>query len=164
MPDRGAAAWSRLERTIVECRLCPRLVAHREHMARVKRRQYAGQDYWGRPLPGFGDWNGGAVYRGENPPAGATFTYWVREATGEPVKITVTDAREQTVARLQAAGLPGLGRVTWDLKPVKEVLTEYGGEGALFVRAGTYTVTLTYGKARSEQKLEVKVAPGVETR
>ena len=115
-------------------------------------------------LPGFADWNGGAVYRGENPPAGAAFTYWVREATGEPVKITVADAREQPVAKLEGPGVPGLGRVTWDLKPTKDVLTEYGGEGALFVRPGTYTVTLSYGKAKSEQKVEVKVAPGVETR
>jgi photosystem II stability/assembly factor-like uncharacterized protein len=115
-------------------------------------------------LPGFGDWNGGAIYRGENPPAGATFTYWVREATGEPVKIRITDARDQAVAKLEAPGLPGLGRVTWDLKPAKDVLTEYGGEGALFVRPGTYTVTLAYGPARSEQKFEVKVMEGVETR
>jgi len=52
---RSSPAWDRLERTIVDCRLCPRLVAHREEIARVKRRQYRDQDYWGRPLPGFGD-------------------------------------------------------------------------------------------------------------
>lgn len=40
---------------IVACRACPRLVAHREDVARVKRRQYRADDYWGRPLPGFGD-------------------------------------------------------------------------------------------------------------
>jgi hypothetical protein len=116
------------------------------------------------PLPGFADWNGGAVYRGENPPAGATLTYWVREATGEPVRIAITDARDQPVAKLEAAGLPGVGRVTWDLRPAKDVLTEYGGEGQIFVRPGTYKVTLSYGKAKSEQTLEVQVAPGVETR
>ncbi len=37
------------------CRACPRLVAHREEVARVKRRQYRDEAYWGRPLPGFGD-------------------------------------------------------------------------------------------------------------
>ncbi len=40
---------------VVECRLCPRLVAWREEVARTRRRAYADQTYWGRPLPGFGD-------------------------------------------------------------------------------------------------------------
>ncbi len=37
------------------CRLCPRLVAHREAVARTRRRAYADQEYWGRPVGGFGD-------------------------------------------------------------------------------------------------------------
>jgi uracil-DNA glycosylase family 4 len=37
------------------CRKCPRLVAHREKVARVKRRAFRDQTYWGRPVPGFGD-------------------------------------------------------------------------------------------------------------
>jgi uracil-DNA glycosylase len=44
-----------LNREIVACRRCPRLVAHREEMARVKRRAYRDQEYWGKPVPGFGD-------------------------------------------------------------------------------------------------------------
>ena len=40
---------------IVECRLCPRLVAWREQVAREKRAAFAGEEYWGRPIPGFGD-------------------------------------------------------------------------------------------------------------
>ena len=40
---------------IIACRSCPRLVGHRERVAREKRRQYRDCDYWGRPLPGFGD-------------------------------------------------------------------------------------------------------------
>lgn len=44
-----------LEREIVACRLCPRLVAHREHVARVKTRRFAEQTYWGRPVPSFGE-------------------------------------------------------------------------------------------------------------
>ena len=44
-----------LERRIVACRRCPRLVRHREKVAREKRRQYAEWEYWGRPVPGFGD-------------------------------------------------------------------------------------------------------------
>ena len=40
---------------IVACRRCPRLVGWREEVAREKRRAYADEDYWGRPVPGFGD-------------------------------------------------------------------------------------------------------------
>src|SRR6266513_2432354 len=40
---------------VVDCRLCPRLVAHREAVARDKRAMYADWTYWGRPVPGFGD-------------------------------------------------------------------------------------------------------------
>ncbi len=40
---------------MVECRRCPRLVAWREEVARVKRAAYASETYWGRPVPGFGD-------------------------------------------------------------------------------------------------------------
>ena len=44
-----------LKREIESCRKCPRLVAWREEVARVKRASFAGETYWGRPLPGFGD-------------------------------------------------------------------------------------------------------------
>lgn len=44
-----------LNRQIVACRKCARLVAWREEVARTKRRAYRGQDYWGKPVPGFGD-------------------------------------------------------------------------------------------------------------
>jgi uracil-DNA glycosylase family 4 len=40
---------------IVDCFLCPRLVAWRELVALEKRAAYAGEEYWGRPAPGFGD-------------------------------------------------------------------------------------------------------------
>ncbi|MHB1834839.1 MAG: uracil-DNA glycosylase, partial [Solirubrobacteraceae bacterium] len=44
-----------LEAEIISCRRCPRLVAWREEVARVKRAAFADQEYWGRPVPGFGD-------------------------------------------------------------------------------------------------------------
>ncbi|MCL5994947.1 MAG: uracil-DNA glycosylase [Chloroflexi bacterium] len=40
---------------IITCTRCPRLVAYREEVARVKRRAFREQAYWGRPLPGWGD-------------------------------------------------------------------------------------------------------------
>ncbi|HVO21943.1 MAG TPA: uracil-DNA glycosylase [Anaeromyxobacter sp.] len=55
MPRRLAASLPLLEDRIVRCRLCPRLVAWREEVARVKRRAYRHQAYWGRPVAGFGD-------------------------------------------------------------------------------------------------------------
>jgi uracil-DNA glycosylase len=45
-----------LHREIVGCRACPRLVAWREEVARTKRRAYLAENYWGRPVPGFGDY------------------------------------------------------------------------------------------------------------
>jgi len=50
-----ADSLARLTAEIVECRACPRLVAWREHVAIEKRASYAGEEYWGRPVPGFGD-------------------------------------------------------------------------------------------------------------
>src|SRR5664279_1502390 len=40
---------------VVECMDCPRLVAHRRKMAEVKRRAYLDWEYWGKPVPPFGD-------------------------------------------------------------------------------------------------------------
>jgi uracil-DNA glycosylase family 4 len=39
----------------IRCALCPRLVAHREEVGRVRRRAYRDQEYWSKPVPGFGD-------------------------------------------------------------------------------------------------------------
>jgi uracil-DNA glycosylase len=44
-----------LSSQIVACRQCPRLVEYREEVGRVKRRAYRDQDYWAKPVPGFGD-------------------------------------------------------------------------------------------------------------
>ena len=49
------AALAVLHEEIVACAACPRLVAWRERVAREKRRAYRDDDYWGRPVPGFGD-------------------------------------------------------------------------------------------------------------
>jgi uracil-DNA glycosylase family 4 len=48
-------ALDELCETVITCRLCPRLAAWREEVARTKRASFADEDYWGRPLPGFGD-------------------------------------------------------------------------------------------------------------
>jgi len=45
----------KLNTEIIACRKCPRLVEWREEVARVKRKAYKDQEYWGKPVPGFGD-------------------------------------------------------------------------------------------------------------
>ena len=44
-----------LQDTVAACERCPRLVRHRREVARTKRRMYMDWEYWGRPLPSFGD-------------------------------------------------------------------------------------------------------------
>jgi uracil-DNA glycosylase family 4 len=44
-----------LNSEVVGCTRCPRLVAYREQIAREKRRAYMDWEYWGKPVPGFGD-------------------------------------------------------------------------------------------------------------
>src|ERR1019366_263702 len=44
-----------LNRKIVACHKCPRLVEYRAQIARVKRRAYRDSEYWAKPVPGFGD-------------------------------------------------------------------------------------------------------------
>lgn len=58
-----------LNRDVVACTLCPRLVAYREQIAREKRRAYRDWDYWGKPVPGFGDPNARVIVLGLAPGA-----------------------------------------------------------------------------------------------
>ncbi|HET7143529.1 MAG TPA: uracil-DNA glycosylase [Anaerolineales bacterium] len=50
-----ASQLEKLNAEIIQCRKCPRLVEWREEVARVKRKAYKDQEYWGKPVPGFGD-------------------------------------------------------------------------------------------------------------
>lgn len=52
---RAAASLVELDAEIVECRACPRLVTWREDVARERRAAYRDEEYWGRPITGFGD-------------------------------------------------------------------------------------------------------------
>jgi hypothetical protein len=71
-------------------------------------------------------WQG--VYRGANPPGGALLTVWLKEFTGDEIKIEITKASGQPVANLRAPGAPGFTRLNWDLRPTKDVSIEYGGD------------------------------------
>ena len=58
-----------LEHAVIGCRVCPRLVAWREQVAREKRAAFADEEYWGRPVHGFGDPNGALAIVGLAPAA-----------------------------------------------------------------------------------------------
>jgi uracil-DNA glycosylase family 4 len=51
----GVPTLEVLAERVTQCRACPRLVEWRERVAREKRRAFADQVYWGRPVPGYGD-------------------------------------------------------------------------------------------------------------
>jgi uracil-DNA glycosylase len=65
----GGGDLAALEREITECRACPRLVEWRERVAREKRAAFASEEYWGRPIPGFGDPQARVVVLGLAPAA-----------------------------------------------------------------------------------------------
>lgn len=50
--------WNEHHKNLLACRLCERLTWWREYSAQVKRRAFREEDYWGKPVPGFGDVNG----------------------------------------------------------------------------------------------------------
>jgi len=58
-----------IERSVVECRACPRLVEWRERAATEKVARFANETYWGRPVPGFGDDDAGVLVVGLAPAA-----------------------------------------------------------------------------------------------
>jgi len=58
-----------LNSEIISCTLCPRLVEYRQRIAREKRRAYRDHDYWGKPVPGFGDPNARVLILGLAPGA-----------------------------------------------------------------------------------------------
>jgi uracil-DNA glycosylase len=51
----AAQALAVIDREVVACRKCPRLNAYRESVARARKRAYRDWEYWGRPVPSFGD-------------------------------------------------------------------------------------------------------------
>ncbi len=115
--------------------------------------------------PGFVDSNGKGVYRGQNPPEGALFTVWVKEFTGDEIKISVTKSTGQPVANLKAPGTPGFTRLNWDLRPTKDVSIEYGGDDPKrLLPAGDYNAELSFGTNKVKQSFHVDLAEGITPR
>lgn len=65
----GTHSIAELDPLVTECRACPRLVAWREEVARVKRGSFQDWEYWGRPVPGFGPPDAALVIIGLAPAA-----------------------------------------------------------------------------------------------
>jgi uracil-DNA glycosylase family 4 len=65
----SAKELEQLNQEIVQCRKCPRLVRYREKIAREKRRAFREWEYWGKPVPGFGDPQAGLLILGLAPAA-----------------------------------------------------------------------------------------------
>ena len=109
--------------------------------------------------------NGKGIYRGQKPAEGAILTVWVKEFTGDEIKVAITKATGQPVANLKAAGAPGLTRLNWDLRPTKDVIIEYGGDNPKrLLPAGDYNAELTFGTVKVKQKFHVDLAEGITPR
>jgi len=62
-------SFNKLNKTIIKCNKCPRLVKFRKKISKEKRKQYINETYWGKPITGFGDLNGKILFVGLAPAA-----------------------------------------------------------------------------------------------
>ena len=99
---------TKLNAEVISCTLCPRLVVYRETVAREKRRAYKDHDYWGKPVPGFGDPHARVIVLGLAPgahgsnrtgrpftgDASGKFMYPVLHQTGFANQPTATDRND----------------------------------------------------------------------
>jgi uracil-DNA glycosylase len=105
----AAVSWlTILNKEVIACTRCPRLVEYREKIAREKRRAYRDQEYWGKPVPGFGDPNARVLVMGLAPgahgsnrtgrpftgDASGNFMYPVLYETGFANQPTATDRND----------------------------------------------------------------------
>ncbi len=113
-------------------------------------------------LPGWFDSGGTGYFQGDNPPEGALLTVWVKEFTGEKLKVSIVDASAREVAKFEQPAVPGFTRLNWDLHLQKDYRFDYMGDDAdRFVAPGDYTATLTLKDAKVKQTFKVTIEEGL---
>lgn len=88
------------------------------------------------------------AFRASNAPAGVRIWYWVRDYTGDNVKIVITDAKGVSQKEIVGSNAPGLHRVSWNLEPHEWLKMADQNEDpymAFQVRPGTYKVKISMG-------------------
>ena len=167
----SASRWRSLaavSRAVIACERCPRLREYCKRVAREKRRAYADEDYWGRPVPGFGDPRARLVIVGLAPGAhgsnrtGRMFTGdasgdWLYEAlhrvgfASQPTSVSRGDSQRLTDCWITAAGRcapPGNKPTTGELDRCRDYLV---AELALLTRT---RIVLALGRIGHEAWLK----------
>jgi uracil-DNA glycosylase family 4 len=121
-PEGRRRALVQLEREVVECVRCPRLVEWRERVAREKVARFRDETYWGRPVPGFGDPEARILVLGLAPAAhggNRTGRVFTGDASGDFLWPALHEAglASRPVSERAGDGLEGRG--LWVTAPVK---------------------------------------------
>jgi photosystem II stability/assembly factor-like uncharacterized protein len=100
---------------------------------------------------------GQKVFAGENPPAGAIISYYLKSAATGRVRITIDDAAGRVIRTLDGSTGAGINRVLWDLtaQQGQRAAVAGGGRGATPVQPGSYSVVLEAGDAKLTKPLIV---------
>ena len=108
---------------------------------------------------GYG--SGNRVFRGANPPDGASVTYWLRDLPEGEVSVAVADTAGTVIRTLVGGSRPGLNRVVWDLQADEQ--HRFGNArraGPVFVEPMTYTVTVSVDDHSASIEVVVHPYPG----
>jgi hypothetical protein len=133
---------------------------------------------------------GNRIWAGQNPPAGAMVTYYLKAASSTPLRLTISDASGRLIREIRTVPRDsGVNRATWDLRyegprqpatpppdsdaqrrvataspaaPDEEFTTRFGIGAGPFVMPGEYTATLTAGSKSLSTRIQVRADPRVE--
>jgi photosystem II stability/assembly factor-like uncharacterized protein len=147
----GRSLWA-LDNLVPLQELTPQILASEVHLFGMA----PGQQF----LPADRDWFGGqGEFKAANPPPGVEIVYWMKALAEEPAKVVIKDAKDKEVTTLTGERLPGLHRLRWDMRVPRKEGEESTPGSPLFVKPGEYTVTLTVGKEKRTQKVQVTGPP-----